>query len=240
MSNSAKFAPLPVETEEYSEQESAPRYASLGSEQSGRLGRRQRPMHQFLLFVDLGIIWVAAAAVQESCLLALRLAPSLPLSAAWPSGSAGFVLLFSVLVVLFARIHGLYEWPWKGTLRQEIIQLAKSVAYALALAEMSTVLWNVSISFRAFVLPTVAASIALLATWRKFVRSQSISGLTATRNVLIVGCGPNGQTLRRHLEQHPELGYVFRGYLDRRGGGRAPDPERNPEEGCILGPADQL
>ena len=86
----------------------------------------------------------------------------------------------------------------------------------------------------------IAASWSSLASWRLFIRSQSISGLTEKRNVLIVGCGADGAQLRKHLEQNPEIGYVFKSYIDRRNIGRPPNATQNIEEGFILGTATDL
>lgn len=44
--------------------------------------------------------------------------------------------------------------------------------------------------------------------YRKFERGQN------TRNVLIVGTGPEARALRRHLESIRHLGYTFKGFID--------------------------
>jgi exopolysaccharide biosynthesis polyprenyl glycosylphosphotransferase len=211
-----------------------------GGHGTARHRQSKQPMSRFLLLVDFGIVWAGAAVVHEYLHFFLRLMPAIQSGKEWPQGAAGFLVLFSVLVVMFARSQGLYDWPWKTTAKEEIALLANSVVLAVIVTDGCTILWNIPIPFRTFVIPTATLTWALLAAWREFVRSQSIAGLTEARNVLIVGCGQNGQLLRQHLEQHPELGYVFKGYLDRREGPRLPDPQRNPEEGYILGPSEKL
>jgi len=161
-------------------------------------------------------------------------------TSAFPEGTAGFLLLFSILIVLFARIHGLYELPWKKGSREDFGLLGKSVLSAAMVSGSCIYLWHIESAPTEALAWAIAAIWGSLATWRMFIRSQSISGLTEKRNVLIVGCGPNGALLRKHLEQNTDIGYVFKGYIDRRNTGRPPDPARNKEEALILGPADEL
>jgi exopolysaccharide biosynthesis polyprenyl glycosylphosphotransferase len=155
-------------------------------------------------------------------------------------GSTAFLLFFSVLIVLFARLDGLYEVPWKKSLFRDVALIGKSVLSAALITGACNYLWNVRVAPTRSIILTIIASWITLAAWRAFIRSQSISGLTSKRNILIVGCGPNGELLRRHLEQNPDIGYFFKGYIDRRKVGRAPDPARNKEEADILGSAEDL
>ncbi len=157
-----------------------------------------------------------------------------------PAGAAGFLLLFSILIVLFARIYGLYELPWKKGSREDFDSLGKSVLSAVAVAWGCIYLWHIESVPTETLAWAIAATWASLGAWRMFIRSQSISGVTGKRNILIVGCGPNGVLLRKHLEENADIGYVFKGYIDRRNTSRPPDPARNKEEALILGPADQL
>lgn len=49
--------------------------------------------------------------------------------------------------------------------------------------------------------------------YRRFERGMG------TRNVLIVGTGPEAHALRHHLESIPHLGYTFKGFIDMAGSG---------------------
>ena len=199
-------------------------------------GRKAR---RFLFGFDFALVWGSAGVVLLLSAYFGSTWPGEQLSV-FPPESAGFLLLFSVLTVLFAHVHGLYELPWKKGLRRDLGLLAKSVLSAALVAGAGTYLWHVHTALTSSMASTIVASWISLAAWRACIRSQSISGLTEPRNVLIVGCGTNGEMLRRHLEQNPELGYVFKGYIDRRQAGREPDPTRNNEEGDILGSAECL
>jgi exopolysaccharide biosynthesis polyprenyl glycosylphosphotransferase len=196
-------------------------------------------MPTFQSLLDLCLVWGTAGGLMLLSAYA-QSAASIPQQSLFSEGTAGFLLLFSVLIVLFARVHGLYEIPWKKSLRRDLGLLAKSVLYAALLSGACIYLWHVSTAPAGWIVSTVIATWGSLAAWRTFIRSQSISGLTGQKNILIVGCGANGELLRKHLEQYPDLGYVFKGYIDRRQPERVPDPARNIEEADILGPAEQL
>ncbi len=75
---------------------------------------------------------------------------------------------------------------------------------------------------RSIVLITVGA-VAILLSVRRFLYRISLyrrfdRGL-GTRNVLIVGTGPEAHALRHHLESIKHLGYTFKGFIDFPGGG---------------------
>jgi exopolysaccharide biosynthesis polyprenyl glycosylphosphotransferase len=195
-------------------------------------------MRRFLFVFDLCLVW-GSAGVAMLLAAHVRSATSDMQESVFPPGSAGFLLFFSVLIVLFARVDGLYEVPWKKSLRCDLGLLAKSVLFAALITGACNYLYHVRVAPTLSIALTITASWISLAAWRIFVRSQSIAGLTGVRNILIVGCGPNGELLRRHLEQNPDIGYAFKGYIDRRTG-RLPDPARNKEEADILGPAEHL
>jgi exopolysaccharide biosynthesis polyprenyl glycosylphosphotransferase len=212
---------------------------STGIVELGRGRHGREAMRRFLFVFDLCLVWGSAGLA--------TLLPAYVKSAnggirepIFPPGSAGFLLFFSVLIVLFARIYGLYEVPWKKRLKSDLGLLAKCVSFAALITGTCNYLYHVRVAPTLSIVLTIIASWISLTVWRTFIRSQSISGLTDIRNVLIVGCGTNGELLRRHLEQNPDIGYVFKGYIDRRQASRPPDPLRNKEEADILGPAEHL
>jgi exopolysaccharide biosynthesis polyprenyl glycosylphosphotransferase len=57
-----------------------------------------------------------------------------------------------------------------------------------------------------------------------------------TRNVLIVGTGPEAQALRHQLESMRHLGYTFKGFIDLPG----PDGWGLPDEGDVVGDLDTM
>jgi exopolysaccharide biosynthesis polyprenyl glycosylphosphotransferase len=199
-----------------------------------------RRIHRFLFLVDLCLIWMGAAAAHEISLLCARTFHYAAPQELSQAKTTGCLLLFSVLIVVFAQLQREYASLWKRSLHEELRFLAKSIASAVFVTGACIHLFTISIENKVSVALTIVFSGAFLAAWRKLLRSQSIEGLSERRNILIVGCGPNGKLLRNHVEGNPELGYVFKGYVDRRLTGKPPNPARNIEEAHILGPADQL
>lgn len=201
---------------------------------------QQRRLRRFLCFIDIALVCLSTSIALELDRIYVR-PSSVPLP--FPSfyqTVAGVALVLSLFTILIARVHGLYDFPLKKRFRTELAVFAKALISAGLVGGSCVYLWKIqAISIVPFV-ASIAASWSALGAWRWFVRSQSISGLTQKRNVLIVGCGPNGVLLRKHLEQNTDIGYVFKGYIDRRNGGRAADPVRNSEEGLILGMARDL
>jgi exopolysaccharide biosynthesis polyprenyl glycosylphosphotransferase len=212
----------------------------IGNTEQVRSGARGRQaVRRFLFVFDLCLVFGTSAAV--ALLPAYKgLVSHGTRKTVFPPGAAGFLVFFSVLVVLFAQTYGLYEVPWKKGLGFDLGLITKSVASAALIANACIYLWNISTVPTQSIALTVTATWLSLVTWRTFIRSQSISGLTDERNVLIVGCGPNGQLLRSHLEQNPHIGYIFKGYIDRRQRDRASQAVQSKEESYILGAAEQL
>jgi exopolysaccharide biosynthesis polyprenyl glycosylphosphotransferase len=212
----------------------------LGGVQSGQGGMNQRVIHRFLFVLDFCLIWAGAAIAQELQLLlarAFHFAMPAPLLQATKIGA---LLLFSLLVVLFMQLQREYAFFWKKDIHQETRLLVQATLGSAFVTKLCIYLFGISIGTDVSVTLTVALSWILLMGWRRLLQSHSIAGLTERRNVLIVGCGPNGKLLRDHLEGHPELGYAFKGYVDRRLSGKRPNPARNEEERYIVGPADKL
>ncbi len=224
------------------DEDKTPSSIGFPREGSGRTPdeRGREGMRRFLFLFDFGLICISAGTALALSSPHAQVTPLNTQGPAFPPGTAGFLFLFSTLVVLFARINGLYELPWKKKVREDFRSLAKSVLSAAVLACSCIYLWHIAATPIEPLGWAIAASWSALAAWRLFIRSQSISGLTEKRNVLIVGCGANGAQLRRHLEQNPEIGYVFKGYIDRRTADRPPNAARNIEEGLILGTATDL
>jgi exopolysaccharide biosynthesis polyprenyl glycosylphosphotransferase len=196
--------------------------------------------NRFLAICDLCLIWASAAIARQMMALYAQTFQYAPPPELETSKQLGSLLLFSILVVLFLQLQRDYASLWKKSIQQEAKFLWKAVLGSALITSLCSYLFGSRPGSKASVSIAVVLSWVILATWRKFLRSQHIAGLTEMRNVLIVGCGPNGKQLRNHVENNPQLGYAFKGYIDRRFTGRPPDPARNKEEAFILGPADKL
>jgi exopolysaccharide biosynthesis polyprenyl glycosylphosphotransferase len=202
--------------------------------------KEQQLTRRFLFLLDLCLIWLTGAGVYEA-IGANRWSISSPDAVKlFSSKAVGFVFLLSILTTILAQLNGLYSSPCKRSLRRELWFLSEAVACAGVIAITCFYLLGINLRQMSLCILTVVLTLIPLAGWRKFIFSQSISGLTETRNVLILGCSKYGQLLRAHLDKHPEHGFVFKGYVDRRRGGRPPNPAHNKVEAEILGPADQL
>jgi exopolysaccharide biosynthesis polyprenyl glycosylphosphotransferase len=150
------------------------------------------------------------------------------------------MFLFSVLVVLFADLRGFYEIPWKRSYWEDLKLLADSVMSAAIVTGTGSYLAGSSAnSVGAFAL-TIILTWLSMAAWRRFIRSQSIPGLTERRNVLIVGYGRIAHLLHQHFEQNPQLGFVVKGFLCRRRIPRPNDKDRDHASGELFGTVDQL
>ena len=195
--------------------------------------RDQRPMHKF--FFDLLLVWISGETARGLVAAWSRNIHSAS-SAEFLSQSLGFLFLFSVLVVLFANAHGLYDFPWKRRIQEDLKLLAKSVASAAVVAGFCFHFGSNKTISKATFIVTVGLAWIVLSIWRKFVHRQALLWLNEARNVLIVGSGRAGRLLQAHLEQNPELGYVVKGFLDRR---RSARPTDNSDVD-LLGTVDQL
>jgi exopolysaccharide biosynthesis polyprenyl glycosylphosphotransferase len=133
-----------------------------------------------------------------------------------------------------------YASLWKKSIQKESKFLAKGILASTLITGLFIHLFDVDIRSKLSTVLMILSSWLLLEGWRHFLRAQNIAGLTDKRNVVIVGCGPYGKLLRSHVEDNPELGYIFKGYVDRRLTNRPPDPKRNKEEGFVLGPVNKL
>lgn len=196
--------------------------------------------NRFLFLSDLFLIWVSAACARKILVLYAHVFHSPQSLELERSKQLGALLLFSILAVLFLQLQRDYASLWKKSIRQEAKYLWNAVLGSAVVAGLCSYLLGGLTVSKVYVSITMAVSWVVLASWRKFLGAQHIAGLTEVRNVLIVGCGPNGKHLRDHVEGNPHFGYAFKGYIDRRLVGNPPNPARNKEEAFILGPADKI
>jgi exopolysaccharide biosynthesis polyprenyl glycosylphosphotransferase len=203
---------------------SAPSY--VPNEQDGFLstagpGGRKVPYRIFLV-ADVALVWLSAGgayAAQMFLNRAVHLPTPAELHRTLP---LDLLFLFSVFVALFAHTQGLYEFPTRRTYREDLKCIAETVICSAILIGVGGYLGGDRIGMAPLML-TQGATWSIMAAWRKLVRSQSIPGLTATRNVLIVGFGRMAHELERQLAQNPALGYRVKGFVSRRRVPRAND-----------------
>ncbi len=200
----------------------------------------QSLQHKFFLVTDFCLVWISTG-IAHLVLLAYTLGMQNPWRQEFLDlAPLGFMFLFSVLVVLFADLRGLYNFSCKRSYPEDLKLLADSVICAGIITGTEAYLGGSRAgSAGAFALAVILTWISL-AVWRKFVRSQSIPGLTEKRNVLIVGNGRFAHLLQRQLEQNAHLGYVVKGFVCRRRTPRSNTRGKVDEVAPLLGTVDQL
>lgn len=184
-----------------------------------RAGSLRLTAQAWFVAADLAVIWVSSLAA-----LAVRFTPQLasrfglpPLdSRAHLAAHAGFLLLYSVLVVLFSNAQGLYRSLPTFSPERESWGVTKAAVFASALQAAC-----IGFSGLRFVSPfvlgfTTVASAVLLAGWRRLRQrhlEKAFANGWSRRSVLIVGTDAQAQALRFHLERNRHLGYVVSGLL---------------------------
>ena len=197
--------------------------------------RDQRPVHK-LFFIDLLVVWISGETACSLVAACSRNIHNASIAEFFVSESFGFLFLFSVLVVLFGNIYGLYDFPWKRRIGEDLKLLAKSVASATVVAGLYFHFGGVTSISKTGLILTGSLTWSVLSLWRKFIDPQALVGLSEARNVLIVGPGRAARLLQAHLEHNPDLGYVVKGFLDRRRKARTTDKA----DVDVLGTVDQL
>src|SRR5690349_19862751 len=150
--------------------------------------------------------------------------------------AVGILLVQALLLIVTMDSRALYSSAWKRTFREELRELA---AGALTAAVITTLLlFFVKANWYLFACAVSTAVVGCFAmvSWRRFLSSQCIPGMTDKKNVVIIGAGQLADEVRKHIEETPELGFVFCGYIDRSSGprqGNSPDYE-------FLGTIDEL
>jgi exopolysaccharide biosynthesis polyprenyl glycosylphosphotransferase len=197
--------------------------------------RDRRAMHK-LCFFDLLVVWISGGTACGLEVAWRRNIHNPSIAEFFGPESFGFLFLFSILVVLFGSMHGLYDSPWKRRNRKDLKLLAKSVASAAVVAALYFHFESVTTISKATFMLTAGLAWSVMSVWRKFIHPQTLLGATETRNILIVGPGRAGRLLKAHLERNPDLGYVVKGFLNRR---RTARPGEKPMAD-LLGTVDQL
>jgi exopolysaccharide biosynthesis polyprenyl glycosylphosphotransferase len=129
---------------------------------------------------------------------------------------AGFLLLYSVLVVLLSNAQGLYDRLHTVPPAKETWAVAKAVVIAAVLQAACICLSGLVFLSRFVVGFTMLMSAVLLVGWRWLRRRRLEKGYASglsCRNILIVGTGPQALALRAHLDRNRRLGYVVCGLV---------------------------
>ncbi len=194
----------------------------------------------FLLSADFALVWFASFVAWWFRFVVDT--QSVPIGDYWPAYSrhAAFLYLYSVLYLLFAYSRKLYVPPRRPKFVHEVLDVLKvSLSATAVLSAFIYASGNKAIS-REVIGGTLALSFVFLIAWRAFLRFPGVGGLTETRNVLIIGAGSAGQALHRYLEETPQLGYVVKGYTDRRSRSRDSASSNGTLGQPILGPISEL
>ena len=127
----------------------------------------------------------------------------------------GFLLLYSVLVVLLCNVQELYGRLGSSSL-DDFIAISKAVVQASLVLTSFGYLAHVSIISRLIVCLTPAFTIIALTSIRHVHRQITLNRLTegiGARNVLVVGTDHNAQMLANYLDANPQFGYAVKGLV---------------------------
>jgi exopolysaccharide biosynthesis polyprenyl glycosylphosphotransferase len=168
--------------------------------------------------------------------LRLRLAPAPMGSSGWlhrivnafPLISIGYMVLFSLFVVLFAQVYGLYRTQEvRSGLNEQRLTVQAVLTAGLLLCGTLYVAHAIAVSRIAVALAMLFTMLLMMARrllWRKLRERRFRLGYE-TRNVLIVGDGRVGQALRNHLISLRHLGFRFKGFVIQDPSGEASNPQ---------------
>ncbi len=184
-----------------------------------RAGSARHATQALFVAADLIVIWVSALAA-----LGLRFTPAFtsrfglsPLDrGAHLTGHAGFLLLYSVLVVLLCNAQGLYRSQRTASPAEESWAVGKAVVFATILQAACICFSGLRFVSRFVIGFTMVVSAVLLAGWRRLRRrrlEKAYANGFSCRNVLIVGTGLQALALGAHLDRNRHLGYVVRGVV---------------------------
>ncbi len=138
------------------------------------------------------------------------------LEGAAPLPSIAYLVVFSVYVVVLARLFGLYRPPdIRSGLNEQRITVQTVLSAGLMLCGTLYVMKEYEVS-RVVVALTILITLGFLtsrrAIERKMMQRRYLQG-RETRNVLIVGHGRVAHALRNHLRALPHMGFRFMGFV---------------------------
>jgi exopolysaccharide biosynthesis polyprenyl glycosylphosphotransferase len=138
------------------------------------------------------------------------------LEATAPLMSIGYLVIFSLYLVLFARTYGLYRSPdIRSGLNEQRLTIQATLTAGLLLCGTLYIMKAYAVS-RIVVAVTISLTLVMIML-RRFVsrklRQRRFLQGRETRNVLIVGDGRVGHALRNHLQSLPHMGFRFMGFV---------------------------
>jgi len=138
------------------------------------------------------------------------------LEATAPLMSIGYLVIFSLYLVLFARVYGLYRSPdIRSGLNEQRLTIQATLTAGLLLCGTLYIMKAYAVS-RIVVAVTISLTLVMIML-RRFVsrklRQRRFLQGRETRNVLIVGDGRVGHALRNHLQSLPHMGFRFMGFV---------------------------
>ncbi len=155
----------------------------------------------------------------------IRLAPAVQptshtvlrhLEATAPLSSIAYLLVFSLYLVVLARLFGLYRSPdVRSGLNEQRITVQTTLSAGLMLCGTLYVMKEYTVS-RVVVALTIILTLGFLmarrSIERKMMQRRFLQG-RETRNVMIVGHGRVAHALRNHLQALPHMGFRFMGFV---------------------------
>lgn len=149
-------------------------------------------------------------------------------------------LCFALAWYLIFSWHGLYRSRRIGLWKAEWWEVVKSITLGTLLLSMFAFLADISAVSRTFLAAFFLVSLTGTLLMRTVLRLMLVGARRNgrnLRNVVIIGCGPRGESLGKELRNRPEMGYLLLGYID-----DIPAP-KNPLHGepeKLLGPLDDF
>jgi exopolysaccharide biosynthesis polyprenyl glycosylphosphotransferase len=190
--------------------------------------------------MDFSLIWLSAVVA-----LKLRVDAGAINYGAMLTKNVGFLMLLSILILLFCHAQKLYE-ARPRTLTDETVAVLKAVAFAAIALSASIYLSREEVVSRVLLGTTVLMSAVSLVSWRHIRRYRVAKRVAAgqdCRNVLIYGWTQAASALERCFSEHWLPGYTVKGFVDRR---RRTEPipygirERRVRPAQGIGPIDKL
>jgi len=138
------------------------------------------------------------------------------LEATAPLVSIAYLLVFSLYLVVFARLYGLYRsQDVRSGLNEQRLTAQATLTSGLMLCGTLYVMKQYTVS-RLVVALTILITMGFLMARRgierKMMQRRFLQG-RETRNVLIVGHGRVAHALRNHLQALPHMGFRFMGFV---------------------------
>ena len=219
--------------------------AEWGKGAQGRVSRNSRGTSKFWMLLD--AVTVFGAAVLAT-LYEFKLSPIVEVRSFWrgtliQGRSMGILLtlLFGFivsLIIISRRLHLYTPSRLGGYLHEQRLTVQACFTAGLLLTGTLYLVHADDIPRRivvvTFGLVLVSLTVRRL-VYRAMLYQRFERGL-GTRNVLIIGTGPEAHALRHHIEKIRNLGYSFKGYIDVHGAG----PRLASASGDVVGTLETL